>query len=131
MLSHAKKMMVENKTFMVQITLDNPTNQEAKNNYEHLCDLQILLGLICILPLLEYVHALINLHRCEMCLCATLWLLSRSTKVICITCIWNIVPISLHVPFGHSSPCLNVSMKISTWSGYLILILDSNICPLT
>jgi len=74
MLSHAKKVMVENKTFMVQITLDDPTNQEAKNNYEHLCDLQILLGLICILPLLEYVHALIHLHRCEMCLCATLWL---------------------------------------------------------
>jgi hypothetical protein len=40
--------------------LDNPTNQQAKLNYENLCDLQVLLGLACILPLLESIHALIK-----------------------------------------------------------------------
>jgi hypothetical protein len=42
------------------MVLDNPTNQQAKQNYEHLCDLQILLELVYILPLLEFVHALIE-----------------------------------------------------------------------
>jgi hypothetical protein len=37
---------------LVRIVLDNPTNQQAKMNYGHLHDLQILLGLIvCILLL--------------------------------------------------------------------------------
>jgi len=35
-------------------------NKQEKQNYEQLCDLQILLGLACILPLLEFVHALIK-----------------------------------------------------------------------
>jgi hypothetical protein len=40
--------------------LDYPKNQQAKLNYENLCDFQVLLGLATILPLLEYVHVLIN-----------------------------------------------------------------------
>jgi hypothetical protein len=40
--------------------LDSFVNQQAKQNYEHLCDLRILLGLACILPLLESMHALIK-----------------------------------------------------------------------
>jgi hypothetical protein len=36
--------------------MDNRTNQQAKLNYENLCDLQVLLGLACILPLLESIH---------------------------------------------------------------------------
>jgi hypothetical protein len=39
MLHPTKKVMIEYKTFLVKITLDNPTNQEAKMNSEHLCDL--------------------------------------------------------------------------------------------
>jgi hypothetical protein len=60
MLNLAKKVMAKYKTFMVKMALDSLTNQEAKHNYEHLCDLHILLGLACILPLLESVHALIK-----------------------------------------------------------------------
>jgi hypothetical protein len=44
----------------MKMALDNLINQQAKKNYEHLCDLQILLGLACILPILEFVHALIK-----------------------------------------------------------------------
>ncbi len=53
------------------MTLDNPTNQKVVLNYEHLCDIHILLGLVYILPLLEYVHVLIefaqskNVFVCE------------------------------------------------------------------
>jgi hypothetical protein len=44
----------------MKMTLDNPTNQQAMLNYEHLYDIHIFLGLVCILPLLESVHALIK-----------------------------------------------------------------------
>jgi hypothetical protein len=52
--------MVEYNTLLLKMALDNPTNQWAKLNYENLCDLQVLLGFACILPLLEYVHAFIK-----------------------------------------------------------------------
>jgi hypothetical protein len=39
MLSLAKKLMAEYKTFLVKMALDSLTNQQAKQNYEHLCDL--------------------------------------------------------------------------------------------
>jgi hypothetical protein len=52
--------MVEYKTLLVKIILDYPTKQQAKLNYENLCDFQVLLGLAYILPLLEYVHVLIK-----------------------------------------------------------------------
>jgi len=54
MLSPTKKIMVEYKTLLVKMALDNFTNQQAMLNYEHFCDLQLLLGLVCILPLLEF-----------------------------------------------------------------------------
>ncbi len=60
MLSPAKRVMVEYKTILVKMTLDNPTNQQGMLNYEHLCDIHIFLGLACILPLLESMHALIK-----------------------------------------------------------------------
>jgi hypothetical protein len=60
MLSLAKRLMVEYRTFLVKMALDNLTNQQAKQNYEHLCDFQTLLGLAYILPLLESMHALIK-----------------------------------------------------------------------
>ncbi len=42
------------------MTLDNPTNQQAMLNYEHICDIHIFLGFVCIFPLLDSVHALIK-----------------------------------------------------------------------
>jgi hypothetical protein len=53
LLSLAKRVMAKYRTFLVKMVLDNLTNQ-------HLCDFQILLGLPCILTLLEFVHALIK-----------------------------------------------------------------------
>jgi len=60
MLSPAKRLMAKYKTLIVKMTLNNLTSQQAKQNYEHLCDLQILLGLAYVLPLLEFVHVLIK-----------------------------------------------------------------------
>jgi hypothetical protein len=60
MLNPTKRLMEKYKTLLVKMVLDSLTNQQAKQNYEHLCELQTLLGLACILPLLEFVHALIK-----------------------------------------------------------------------
>ncbi len=60
MLNFAKKVIVKYKILLVKMVLNNLTNQQAKMNYEHLCDLQILLGLACILSLLELVHVFIK-----------------------------------------------------------------------
>jgi hypothetical protein len=40
------------RTLMMKMTLDVPTNDKAKTNFDLLCDVQILLGLIAILLLL-------------------------------------------------------------------------------
>lgn len=45
--------------------MDGLANHQAKLNYEHLCDMQILLVLTCILPLLEYVHALVKFAQMQ------------------------------------------------------------------
>jgi hypothetical protein len=42
------------------MAMDSFTNHQTKFNYEHLCDLQILLELSCIFPLLEFVHVYIK-----------------------------------------------------------------------
>ncbi len=60
MLSLAKRLKAKYKTFSVKMVLDNHTNQQVKQNYEQLCDLQILLGFAYILPLLKSMHALIE-----------------------------------------------------------------------
>jgi hypothetical protein len=70
MLSLAKRLMAKYKTLLLKMALDNLTNQQTKQNYEHLCDLQILLGLACIFPLLEFMHALIKFaHMWDVFMC--------------------------------------------------------------
>jgi len=58
MLNIAKIMMAEYKTLLVKMAMDYNTNKLTRFNYEHLCDLQILLRLAWILHMLEsiYVH---------------------------------------------------------------------------
>jgi len=60
MLSLAKRVMAEYKILLVKMALDSPTNQQVKLNYEKLCELQVLLCFVYILPLLESIHALIK-----------------------------------------------------------------------
>jgi hypothetical protein len=70
MLNLAKRLKVEYKTLMAKIALDNHRKHQAKQNYEHLCDLQILLGLAYILPLLESMHVLIKFaHMSDVFVC--------------------------------------------------------------
>ncbi len=44
---------------------DSLTNHQTKLNYEHLCNLQILLVLACILHLLKFVHAFVKFAQVQ------------------------------------------------------------------
>ncbi len=69
MLSFAKIVMAKYKTLLMKMALDSPTNRQIKLNYENLCDLQVLLGLVFILSLLESVHALIKFAQMRISMC--------------------------------------------------------------
>jgi hypothetical protein len=45
-------VMVEHKTLLMKMALDDPTNEKAKANFDLFCYVQILLGLVAIHPLL-------------------------------------------------------------------------------
>jgi hypothetical protein len=58
MLVHSKWMFNEYKTFMVKINNANASKPSVKTNYEVLCDVKIIMGLTCMLPMLEVVQSL-------------------------------------------------------------------------
>jgi hypothetical protein len=66
----------------VKLMVNNPRNQQAKMNYEHLCDLHILLWLVVFYFYWNLCMFLLSLDKWGLCLCVTLWLLSRFVKVI-------------------------------------------------
>ncbi len=106
------------------MALDIFINHQVKLNYEHLCDLQFLLGLACILPLLESLHVSSSFPKGKMCLFVTLWQLSRSIKLLFSKCSVIKAPIFLQIVFGLSNLSLNASMKIFECSGYQMLTLE-------
>ncbi len=52
--------MAKYKTLIVKMSQDSVSIAQARFNLNLLCDLHMLLGLSCLLPLLEIVHALIK-----------------------------------------------------------------------
>jgi hypothetical protein len=60
MLSLAKKVLAKYGTLLMKRAMDCPTNHQVELNYEHLCDLQTLLGLASNLLLLESIHVFIK-----------------------------------------------------------------------
>jgi hypothetical protein len=58
MLSPSKCVLNEYKPLIVKMAKDNSTINIAKPKYELLCDVEMFLGLACVLPLLEVVQCL-------------------------------------------------------------------------
>jgi hypothetical protein len=58
MLSPSKHFLQEYKPLIVNMAKDSTIITTTKTNYEFLCDAKTLLGLACVLPLLEVVHGL-------------------------------------------------------------------------
>ncbi len=60
MLSSMKKVFVEYKTLMVHTIDDLNRVVATKTNLEYLCDIEVVMGLMCIMPMLKVVHAFIK-----------------------------------------------------------------------
>ncbi len=58
MLAPSKWVFGEYKTLVVKLTDDSTGNVDGKNNYELLCDVEIVMGLTCVLLMLEAVQSL-------------------------------------------------------------------------
>jgi hypothetical protein len=61
MLAPNKRILTKYKSLIVKMGDDMVRNESAKNNYELLCDCDIVLGLTCVLPMLEGVQNLFKL----------------------------------------------------------------------
>ncbi len=60
MLSPIKHVMVEYMTLLMKMAIDSPSNGKAKTNFDLLCAMQVMLGLVAILLLLHSVHNFIK-----------------------------------------------------------------------
>jgi hypothetical protein len=61
MLAPNKRVLTKYKSFVVKMGDDMARNASAENNYELLCDCDIVLRLTCVLPILEAVQSLSKL----------------------------------------------------------------------
>jgi len=58
MLLPSNRILNEYRTLVIKMVEDNVIVEIGKTNYELLCDLEMLLGLSCIISLLELVQGL-------------------------------------------------------------------------
>lgn len=87
MFAPSKHVLIEYKNLVVKMGDDMAGNASTKNNYELLCDYDITLGLICVLPMLEGVQSLSKLsHMVGIPLLMTWWPLSFCVLMIYMLC---------------------------------------------
>ncbi len=67
MLSLAKWVLIEYQFLVVRMNDDMHTIVATKTNLQYLCDVEVFLGLICIIPFLEVVHAFIKFAQAQDC----------------------------------------------------------------
>jgi hypothetical protein len=63
MLLPSKRIYFEYWPFIVKMHTKSPKNDIANKNLNALCDMELILGLPCLLPLLESVHKLIKIAQ--------------------------------------------------------------------
>jgi hypothetical protein len=56
MLSHAKRVFAKYKSLMLKMNDDLATIETSRPTLEFLCDVEVVLGLMCIMPMLEVVY---------------------------------------------------------------------------
>jgi len=57
----SKKIYYEYHPFIMKMHVESPKNDTSKKNLNVLCDMELILGLPCLLPLFECVHKLIKI----------------------------------------------------------------------
>lgn len=81
-------MFGEYKTLAVKLSDDSIGNVDARNNYELLCDVEIVMGLTCVLLMLEAVQSLNKFIQNKDISFFILLYLSNHVKLITIPCMW-------------------------------------------
>jgi hypothetical protein len=81
-------MFGEYKTLVVKMRDDSTSNIDARNNYELLCDVEIVMGLTCVLLMLEAVQSLNKLIQNKNIFIFILLWLSNHVKLISTPCMW-------------------------------------------
>ncbi len=129
MLNLTKKIMTKYKMFFMKMALDNPTNNQVLLNYEHLCGLQIMFGLSCILSLLKFVHDLIKFAQSKDVFVRDLVVAIKVYQgdVSNINCDQTLKFTNDNGPSNH---CWSSKVKTSNCIRYLISILEFHIWPL-
>jgi hypothetical protein len=56
MLSHAKKVFAKYKSLVVKMNDDLAMIEIARPTFEFLCDVEVVLSFMCIMPMLEVVY---------------------------------------------------------------------------
>jgi len=64
MLSPLKRILAHYKSLVVKMHSDCEKNKSACDNFELLCDLDVILGLPYVMPILEVVHYVIKYAQC-------------------------------------------------------------------
>ncbi len=67
MLAFSKRLVFEYKYVIMKMSEDLPTNHVATTNYELLCDVETIMGLTCVLPMLEVVQNLNKRVQNKVC----------------------------------------------------------------
>jgi hypothetical protein len=67
MLSPAKWVLVEYWLLVVRMNDDMHIMAGMKTNLQYFCDVELFLGLTCIMPFLEAVHAFIKFAHAQDC----------------------------------------------------------------
>ncbi len=73
MMAPSKILISEYKSIVMKMSKDLPTNDVATNNYELFCDVDKMMGLTCMLPMLEAVQNLNKLVQNKNCFIVILW----------------------------------------------------------
>ena len=63
MLSPTKRLLAEYRTPTCKMHVDAPKSKFAREDLEGLCNIEVLLDLLCILPILEVVRSLIKIAQ--------------------------------------------------------------------
>jgi len=66
MLLTAKRVMFEYHALVLKMHQDVDSNTEVAHNLELLCDLKVMMGLSCIMPMLEKLNELIKFSQSIM-----------------------------------------------------------------
>ncbi len=73
MLSPMKHVFCEYCPLLMKMALDSPTIAFGASNFELLCDVEILLSLVCLVPMLEIVNVLMKFTQLRDIFVCDLW----------------------------------------------------------